>query len=812
MTSSKNSKSNFKIKSISDVEIGPAIEAPFVYERSITFELDPKGRNSGVEIKATEVDGTIVFEISTLDNTGPRADIQGLFFNLDSNLAGNELAFSGEDVTTSAFDAVRDLGKGANVNGLGSYDAGVRFGTPGKSRDVIADTVFTLSNATGDLTLDVISHMDFGVRVNGASGIPSKFGVTAPAAPDAIADSYTIFEDNAVDLDSPTHIPSGAQFDLLENDSDADGDVLTIVDVRGATHGSVTIIDGDDADDLIGDAVLYTPDADYSGPDSFEYLIDDGDGGRDFASVTVDVVAVADVPELSVEVEAGATVNQIVLTVTATQSDADSSEFMDRILASGDFPEGAILTPGAVTSTGQPDQITQEFTLTLPEDRDANFDLSFTATSQETSNGDQENAVITVPISYEYNEITASMQFTATDQSIWSTGDQFTFTDDRFIGLDTGAFEYSTGSTLYASASGDIRVGFESSLSFEGGQIDASADYDVNIETHFNHTTDQLQFDTSAILAGGSFVTEGPTGDYKLDFVYDILFNASAGVNIDLGSIDLGFDTLEFGSINRSVSLPEINFDGSINLIDLGSEDLAGEITFPDPVSYLSLELDWPEITTAGTALPNPATASGESENFLQLTLDLDELAATVAGLPVNPLNPPRANVGPAYIEFDLLDVDVFGGMNFIQDFELGYGDLKGMLVFENGASQLFTIGESLLIDNASLIDLDFANGGDGNGIVDFEFIIAPTADLSNDTQLGFNIGVDISVFEVEVGYDVSINNPFSPLGEDSYGFSDSETIGPLTGFDATLPLGSVSVFDDTFALNFDETVLTAFA
>lgn len=775
--------------------------------------MDPKGRNSGVEIKATEVDGTIVFEISTLDNTGPRADIQGLFFNLDSNLAGTELTFSGDDVTNSAFGAVRNLGQGANVNRLGSYDAGVRFGTPGKSRDVITDTVFTLSNANGDLTLDAISQMDFGVRVNGARGIPAQFGVTAPAAPDAIADSYTIFEDNAVDLDSPTHTPTGAQFNLLANDTDADGDVLTIVDVRGATHGTVTIIDGDDADDLIGDAVLYTPDADYSGPDSFEYLIDDGNGGRDFASVTVDVVAVADVPQLSVEVGRGATVNQIILTVTATQTDADSSEFIDSILASGDFPEGTTLTPGEINPTGQPNQITQEFTLTLPEGSDANFDLSFTAISQEKSNGDQERAVVTVPISYEYNMITASMQFTATDQSIWSTGDQFTFTDDRFIGLDTGAFEYSTGTTLYASTSGDIKIGFESSLSFAGGQIDASADYDVNIETHFNHTTDQLQFDTSAILVGGSFITEGPTGDYKLDLVYDVLFNASAGVNINLGSIDLGVGTIEFGSINQSISLPEIDFDGRINLINLGSEDLVGEIQFPDPVSFLSLQLDWPEITTSGTALPNPAIASGESANFLQLTLDVDDLAATVAGYPVNPLNPPRAFVGPAYIEFDLLDVDVFGGMNFIQDFELSYGDLTGMLVFENGSTQMFTIGDSLLINDASLIDLDVANGGNADGIVDFEFIIAPTADLSNDTQLGFNIGVDISVFEVEVGYDVSFNNPFSDVvGPDRYGFSDSKTFGPVAGFNATLPLGSVPVFGDTFALDFDESVLVAFA
>ncbi len=573
-----------------------------------------------------------------------------------------------------------------------------------------------------------------------------------------------------------------------------------------ASHGTVTIADDG--------SYSYLGDQDYAGLDSFVFAVNDGDGGIDYATVSLDVAAVADAPAMSVEVRSGATVNQIILAVTATQVDADSSEFIDSILTSGNIPAGATLTPSSVNPGDQPDQIVQEFILTLPANSDADFDLTFTSTSQETSNGSRADTSVTVPISYEFNTITASMQFAATDQSIWSSGDQFTFTDDRFIGLDTGPFSYSTGSTLYASTSGDIMVGFQSSLSFEGGQIDATANYDVTIETQFNHTTDQLQFDTGAVLTNGSFVTEGPTGDYTLDFIYDILFNASAGINVDLGGITIPLPivddyVIDFGSVNQSVTLPTIDFDGSINLIDLGSEDLAGEIPFPEPVSFLSLELDWPEITTAGTALPGPATSTGESENFLQLTLDLDDLAATVAGLPVNPLNPPRAFVGPAYIEFDLLDVDVFGGMNFIQDFELDYGELTGLLVFEDDSSQLFTIGDTLLIDNASLIDL----GGNNDGVVDFEFIIAPTADLTNDTQLGFNIGVDISVFEVEVGYNVSINNPVSDIaGPDSFGFSDSVSIGPIAGFDATLPLGDVTVFEDTFALNFDDSVLVAFA
>lgn len=663
-----------------------------------------------------------------------------------------------------------------NAEGTFEYGPGTDFQSLGLGDSTTISFVYEAEDADGDTAQATVT-----IEITGTNDAPIA-QVTSGAG----------YEDIAI-----TGQLTATDVDNLQSE------LVFSVHSQGA-HGTVTIADDG--------AYSYIDDQDYAGLDSFVFAVEDGDGGIDYATVSLNVAAVADAPDMTVQVRSGASVNQIILSVTTTQVDADSSEFIDSIMTSGNIPAGATLTPGSVNPGDQPDQIVRDFVLTLPVDRDADFDLTFTSTSQETSNGSRAQTAVTVPISYEFNTITSSMHFTATDQSIWSSGDQFTFTDDRFIGLDTGPFSKTVGSSLYATASGDITVGFQSSLSFEGGQIDATANYDVNIQTHFNHTTDQLQFDTGAVLTSGSFVTEGPRGDYTLDFIYDILFNASAGVNIDLGGITIPLlvDDLyiDFGSINESVSLPKIDFDGRVTLVDLSSEDLVGDIPFPEPVSFLSLQLDWPEITTAGTALPNPATASGESQNFLQLTLDMDDLAATLAKLPVNPLNPPRVNFGPAYVEFDLLDVDIRGGMNFIQDFDLSYGDLTGLLVFENGAQQLFTIGDSLLIDNASAIDL----GGNGNGIVDFEFLIAPTANLSNDTQLGFNIGVDISVFEVEVGYNFTFDNPFSPIGNDSYGFSGSETVGPIAGFSATVPVGAVSVFDDTFALDFDENVLVAFA
>ena len=82
--------------------------------------------------------------------------------------------------------------------------------------------------------------------------------------------------------DSASVLPnSGANpINVLGNDSDPEGDPLTIDFVTQGSHGSVS---------NNGSNVTYTPDAGFTGTDSFTYTITDGNGGSDTASVTVNV-------------------------------------------------------------------------------------------------------------------------------------------------------------------------------------------------------------------------------------------------------------------------------------------------------------------------------------------------------------------------------------------------------------------------------------------------------------------------------------------------------------------------------------------
>jgi VCBS repeat-containing protein len=74
---------------------------------------------------------------------------------------------------------------------------------------------------------------------------------------------------------------------VLGNDTDPDGDSLTVIAVGPAGHGTVT---------TDGITVTYTPDPDWYGTDSFTYTADDGNGGTATGTVSMTVTPVNDPP------------------------------------------------------------------------------------------------------------------------------------------------------------------------------------------------------------------------------------------------------------------------------------------------------------------------------------------------------------------------------------------------------------------------------------------------------------------------------------------------------------------------------------
>jgi hypothetical protein len=72
---------------------------------------------------------------------------------------------------------------------------------------------------------------------------------------------------------------------VLKNDKDRDGDDMTLYGLTNPTHGTITVEKS---------TVIYTPDPDFVGTDTFTYKVRDGKGGRDKAEVRITVNPVHD--------------------------------------------------------------------------------------------------------------------------------------------------------------------------------------------------------------------------------------------------------------------------------------------------------------------------------------------------------------------------------------------------------------------------------------------------------------------------------------------------------------------------------------
>ena len=120
--------------------------------------------------------------------------------------------------------------------------------------------------------------------------------------PDAQNDSASTQEGTPVTLDT------------LANDSDPDGDTLTITSVEDPDNGTAVISGGQ---------IIYTPDAGFVGTDTFTYTISDGNGGTATATETVTVTAKPNLPPIATDDKASTGCNAITINVLDNDSDPD---------------------------------------------------------------------------------------------------------------------------------------------------------------------------------------------------------------------------------------------------------------------------------------------------------------------------------------------------------------------------------------------------------------------------------------------------------------------------------------------------------
>lgn len=137
------------------------------------------------------------------------------------------------------------------------------------------------------------------------TGASSTLSITVNRAPVAVNDAVSTSENTPVTVA------------VRGNDTDADGDPLTVASATPGAHGSVVI-------DAVANNPIYTPDAGFAGSDSFTYTINDGKGATSTATVTVTVNALSNgAPVANNDVATVDEASSVVIAVRGNDTDPD---------------------------------------------------------------------------------------------------------------------------------------------------------------------------------------------------------------------------------------------------------------------------------------------------------------------------------------------------------------------------------------------------------------------------------------------------------------------------------------------------------
>jgi hypothetical protein len=189
--------------------------------------------------------------------------------NGNSAAGASYVVFGGSGVGSSGSLNLSAL-NGSNgfvINGIDAYDrSGISVSSAG---DINGDGI-------DDLMIGADGADPNGNLYAGASYV--VFGKPSNQAPIANDDSATAFFNTPLTL---------RVSDLLANDTDGDGDALTIINTLNVTNGSAVLNTNGTPSNPNDDTIIFTPFTGFNGTARFDYTVSDGNGETDSATVTI---------------------------------------------------------------------------------------------------------------------------------------------------------------------------------------------------------------------------------------------------------------------------------------------------------------------------------------------------------------------------------------------------------------------------------------------------------------------------------------------------------------------------------------------
>ncbi|BFM40186.1 Ig-like domain-containing protein [Synechocystis sp. LKSZ1] len=291
------------------------------YNGPVSFDYTISDGNGGTD--TATVNGTInaVNDApdAVNDSFSTNEDTQSAVLNLlanDTDVDGNPLSITNIAGTVLTPGTAQNI---AVTNGTVNVSAGgqITF-TPAANYNGPVSFDYTISDGNGGTDT---------ATVNGTINAVND-------APDAVNDSFSTNEDT-----------QSAVLNLLANDTDVDGNPLSITNIAGTaltpgTAQNIAVTNGT-VNVSAGGQITFTPAANYNGPVSFDYTISDGNGGTDTATVNGTINAVNDAPDaVNDSFSTNEDTQSAVLNLLANDTDVDGNPLSITNIA------GTVLTPG----------------------------------------------------------------------------------------------------------------------------------------------------------------------------------------------------------------------------------------------------------------------------------------------------------------------------------------------------------------------------------------------------------------------------------------------------------------------------------
>lgn len=441
------------------------------------------------------------------DNDAPVAANDSANTNEDTNVIVDVLANDSDvDGDTLSVTAVSASAGAASVNANGDvlYTPPADFNGP-------VTLNYTVSDGNGGTDSASVS-----VTVNAVND-----------APVANPDSGTANEDTTVTID------------VLTNDTDVDGDTLSITDAT-SPNGSVT---------FSGNNITYTPTADFNGATTVTYTISDGAGGTASGTVTINVSNINDAPVAS---DDSATTNEdtaVVINVLANDTDIDNDALSVSSVSA---------TNGSAVVNGGGNVV-----FTPAADYNGSATVTYTVTD---GNGGSDNASVSVSIA-------------AVNDNPIANPDTASVNEDESVSINVLANDTDVDGDTLSVANASVTAG---SVQVVGNQVNYTPDADFNGSATITYTIEDGAGGSanSTVAVTVVNVNDAPVANNDTASVDE---DSSVVVNVIANDTDVDNDTLELTAVNASTGTATINSDG--NLLYTPDADYNGAATVTYTVS-----------------------------------------------------------------------------------------------------------------------------------------------------------------------------------------------------------------------------------